>query len=90
MVFAAYGLVGLCFGEALGDQRGGFRLFCLSLIVAMTVYWAALRWFWKLANPIGHTYAPDTQIFLVHLLFGCFLASYPRVFRQLSGIPADR
>jgi hypothetical protein len=89
MVFAAYGLIGVCYGEVLGERRGGLRLFCLSLIVALTVYWAALRWFWQVANPIGHFYAPERQIFVVHLLFGCFLASYPRVLRSVAGLPRD-
>jgi len=81
MVLAAYGAVGLFFGELLGAREGGFLLFCFSLIVALTVYWGASRWFWNTANPIGHFYAPDGQIFLGHIMFGCFLAGYPRRLR---------
>lgn len=83
MVLALYGAVGVMFGEVLGPREGGFRLFCFSLIVALTVYWCVLRWFWNMANPMGHLYAPDGQILLGHLLFGCFLAGYPRRLRGL-------
>jgi len=81
MVLAIYGLVGLVFGELLGQREGGFQLFCFSLIVGLTVYWAASRWFWNGANPVGHVYAPDGQIFLGHILFGCFLSGYPKGLR---------
>jgi hypothetical protein len=84
MVLALYGAVGVLFGELLGSREGGFRLFCFSLIVALSVYWSVLRWFWNLANPLGHMYAPDGQILLGHLLFGCFLAGYPGRLRGLS------
>jgi small-conductance mechanosensitive channel len=84
MVLALYGAVGVLFGEVLGPREGGFRLFCFSLIVALTVYWSVLRWFWTLANPVGHLYAPDGQILFGHLLFGCFLAGYPRRLRVLG------
>jgi hypothetical protein len=89
MVLFLYGLIGLVFGEVLCDRRGGFRLFCLSLIVALSVYWAVLRWFWRMANPVAHLYAPDGQILFVHLVFGCFLAAYPRIFRSLAGLPGE-
>jgi hypothetical protein len=87
MVLFLYGLVGVAFGEVLGDRAGGFRLFCFSLVVALSVYWALLRWFWRGANPLGHLYAPDGQLLFVHLIFGCFLAAYPRTFRSLSRFP---
>lgn len=83
MVLALYGAVGVLFGELLGRREGGFRLFCFSLIVALAVYWAVLRWFWRGANPLGHLYASDGQILMGHLLFGCFLAGYPRRLRSL-------
>jgi hypothetical protein len=87
MVLALYGLVGIAFGELLGRREGGFRLFCFSLIVALTIYWGVLRWFWRGMNPVAHLYAPDGQILLGHLLFGCFLAGYPRRLRGLRGVP---
>src|SRR5277367_386187 len=37
MVLALYGLVGVLFGELLAARPSGFRLFCFSLIVAMSV-----------------------------------------------------
>jgi hypothetical protein len=67
MVLGLYGLIGLVFAEILGERGSGFRFFCLSLIVALTAYWAVLRWFWRLANPLGHLYAPDGQLLFVHL-----------------------
>lgn len=89
MVLFLYGLIGMIFGEVLGERRGGFPMFCFSLIVALTVYWAVLRYFWGMANPVGHLYAPDRQLLFVHLVFGCFLAAYPRVFRSLANIPGS-
>jgi len=86
MVLALYGMVGVLFGEILGSGAGGFRLFCFSLIVALTVYWGVLRWFWNMANPVGHLYAPDGQILLGHILFGCFLSRYPTRLRDLGGL----
>jgi hypothetical protein len=88
MVLALYGLVGVLFGELLAAREGGFRLFCFSLIVAMTVNWCVLRWFWNGANPVGHLYAPDGQILMGHILFGCFLAGYPARLRGLIRLPA--
>lgn len=84
MVLALYGGVGMLFGELLGSREGGFRLFCFSLIVALSLYWGMLRWFWNGANPLAHVYAPDGQILFGHILFGCFLAGYPRRFRHLG------
>lgn len=84
MILGLYGLVGMLFGEVFGSRQGGFRLFCFSLIIALTVYWGILRWFWNAANPLAHVYAPDGQILFGHILFGCFLAGYPRRFRQLG------
>jgi hypothetical protein len=87
MVLTLYGLVGVVFGEFLGARPGGFRLFCFSLIIAMAVDWAVLHWFWNGANPVGHLYAPEGQILMGHLLFGCFLARYPARLRGITPVP---
>jgi hypothetical protein len=78
MVLVLYGALGILFGELLGRREGGFRLLCFSLIVSLAVNWCL----WKSANPLAHLYAPDGQILLGHLLFGCFLAGYPRALKR--------
>ena len=86
MILVLYGAVGVLFGEVLGRCEGSFRLFCFSLIVALTVYWSVLRWFWNMANPLGHLYAPDGQILFGHIVFGCFLAGYPKRLQDLGRV----
>jgi hypothetical protein len=80
-----YGVAGVLFGEIVGERHGGFRFFWISLIAGMLIYWALLRWFWRIANPVGHLYTPDGQLLFAHLVFGCFLAAYPRTQRKLAG-----
>jgi hypothetical protein len=87
MTLCFYGAMGIAFGEFAGGRRGGIRFFWISLIAGMLIYWCLLRWFWRLANPIGHLYASDGQLLFAHLLFGCFLAAYPRAQRRLSQVP---
>ena len=86
LIFLTYGVVGIVYGQLLGERGGGFRQFCFSLIVAMGVDWVVLRWFWTAVNPTGHLYASDTQILFGHLIFGCLLARYPHNLRLLSRV----
>ena len=84
MALCCYGVSGIAFGEIVGGRSGGFRLFWLSSMTGMAIYWVLLRWFWRTLNPVGHLYASDGQILFAHLVFGCFLAAYPRAQRRLS------
>lgn len=84
MTLCFYGAIGVVFGEIVGERRGGFRFFWMSLIAGMLIYWALLRWFWRIANPVGHLYTPDAQLLFAHLIFGCFLSAYPMAQRKLA------
>lgn len=78
MILFAYGLLGLLFGLFMNDGRLSLRLIGVAMIGAVAIHYVMLRVFWKIANPMAHLYAPDTQILIAHLLFACALLRFPR------------
>lgn len=84
MLLFGYGLVGLAFGVSIKEQPGSWRLLFSGVVVGLGVHFLMLRFFWKAANPVAYMYAPDTQILVAHLLFGCFLARFPRTLRYIN------
>jgi hypothetical protein len=78
MIFFAYGLLGLFFGLFMSDGQLSLRLIIVAVIGALAIHYVMLRVFWKIANPVAHLYAPDTQILIAHLLFACALLRFPR------------
>jgi hypothetical protein len=84
MVLFTYGLIGLLFGTFVKEYPANLRLLCFGIVTGLAVHYLMLRVFWKAANPMAHLYAPDAQILIAHILFGCLLARYPRGLRYIS------
>jgi hypothetical protein len=89
MILFAYGVVGLLFGMLVKEQPASLRLMCFGVVTALGVHYLIQWAFWKGANPVAHMYAPDSQILLAHILFGCVLARYARVRNRLAVHYAD-
>jgi hypothetical protein len=85
LVLCYYGALGVVFGQIAAEHQGGLRFFWLSLLTAMLMHFAELRWFWKGLNPVGHLYASDHQILFAHLVLGCCLGAYPGARQKLIG-----
>jgi hypothetical protein len=84
MILFAYGLLGLLFGLFVNDRQLSLRLICFAMAGAVAIHYIMLRVFWRMANPVAHLYAPDTQILIAHLLFACALLRFPRALAYVN------
>ncbi len=83
LVIALYGLLGMIWGTALGDNRKrGIVLY--GAIAGLMVYVFFYDFLWKHANPLVTLYAPDRDLQVGHLVWGLILARSPKYARRIA------
>jgi hypothetical protein len=77
-----YGLLGLCFGLAMQQRRGGL-LVAVGVLAGIAFYYLAFGWALKHWNPWIALYLHERPMLAGHVVYGAMLGCYGRHLRKI-------
>lgn len=76
------GIVGALFGLVVREAGNLPRVVLLGLLTGLGWYYVGRMTLWAMWTPAASLQASQESMFVAHLLFGAFLARYPRFLRS--------
>ncbi|MGE5646184.1 MAG: hypothetical protein ACM336_10375 [Acidobacteriota bacterium] len=80
---AVAGLIGMCFGLAVGNSRNRLRVVLLGVLAGLVWYYFSQLLFWKKLGAFVMIYSPPRRVLLGHLVYGLALGWFPAALRSL-------